>query len=119
MPTADYQADLPTVQDVALALPAELTGPVRQLGSPAAGEPLVASRDLRFVIAQTGQDAVRELAARNVPLKVVAAALGASEAAARYLNDCLHPCPGHCPVSTNIDRVSSNFDRHVPWSQGA
>ncbi|MFE2142203.1 hypothetical protein ACFXA3_10695 [Streptomyces sp. NPDC059456] len=48
--------------------------------------------DLRYVIAQTGQDAAYELTAVDVPLKDVATALGTSETAARtYLNDYLHP----------------------------
>ncbi|MFF3620776.1 hypothetical protein [Streptomyces sp. NPDC002467] len=78
--------------------PAELTGLlnnlVRVLDGLAVEEPLVALKalaDLRYVIAQTGQYAVYELAALEVPLKEVASALGTSEAAARsYLNDYRH-----------------------------
>ncbi|WP_158781326.1 hypothetical protein [Streptomyces sp. NRRL S-237] len=48
--------------------------------------------DVRYVIARTGQDAVYELAARDMPIDEVATALGTSEAAARrYLNDYLRP----------------------------
>ncbi|MFA7763620.1 hypothetical protein ACGFNX_32175 [Streptomyces sp. NPDC048723] len=47
--------------------------------------------DLRYVVAQTGQDAAYELAAPDVPIEKVATALGTSEAAARtYLTDYLH-----------------------------
>lgn len=48
--------------------------------------------DLRYVIAQAGQDAAYELAAGDVPIEAVATALGTSEAAARsYLNSYLYP----------------------------
>ncbi|KOU65095.1 hypothetical protein ADK90_28095 [Streptomyces sp. XY413] len=98
-PIADYQAHVSVIRDSAVPLPAELTGLltelVRLLDGLAVEEPLVALKalaDLRYVIAQTGQDAAYELAARDVPLTVVATALGTSEAAARtYLNDYLHP----------------------------
>ncbi|MFE2163915.1 hypothetical protein ACFXB3_02350 [Streptomyces sp. NPDC059447] len=97
-PIADYEAHVSLIRDAAVPLPAELTGLltdlVRVLDGLAVEEPLVALKalaDLRYVIAQTGQDAVYELAAREVPLKEVASALGTSEAAARsYLNDYRH-----------------------------
>ncbi|MFF9010907.1 hypothetical protein ACF087_34650 [Streptomyces goshikiensis] len=61
----------------------------------AVDEPLVALKaldDVWYVIAWTGQDAICELAARDVPLDDVATARSASEAAARgYLNNYLHP----------------------------
>ncbi|MFD9080576.1 hypothetical protein [Streptomyces erythrochromogenes] len=98
-PIADYEAHVSVIRDLAVPLPAGLTGLltelVRALDGLAVKEPLVtlkALADLRYVIAQTGQDAAYELAAREVPLKTVATALGTSEAAARgYLNDYLHP----------------------------
>ncbi|MFE2330224.1 hypothetical protein ACFXD5_41035 [Streptomyces sp. NPDC059385] len=97
-PIADYEAHVSLIRDAAVPLPAELTGLltdlVRVLDGLAVNEPLVALKalaDLRYVIAQTGQDAVYELAALEVPLKEVAIALGTSEAAARsYLNDYHH-----------------------------
>ncbi|MDX3539652.1 hypothetical protein PV721_36080, partial [Streptomyces sp. MB09-01] len=98
-PIADYEAHLSVIRDGAVPLPGELTGLltdlVRQLDGLAIEEPLVALKalaDLRYVIEQTGQDAAYELAARDVPLKVVATALGTSKSAARaYLNDYLAP----------------------------
>ncbi|WP_328741243.1 hypothetical protein OHA91_39560 (plasmid) [Streptomyces erythrochromogenes] len=96
-PIADYEAHLSVIRDGAVPLPAELTALltelVRQLDVLATKEPLVALKalaDLRYVIAQTGQDAAYELGDSGVPLKVVATALGTSESAARtYLNDYL------------------------------
>ncbi|MFD6113729.1 hypothetical protein ACFWG0_26965 [Streptomyces yangpuensis] len=87
------------IRDGAGPLPAEpterLTDLVRRLDVLAVKEPLVALKalaDLRYVIAQTGQDAAYELGERKVPLPAVASALGTSEAAARtYLNDYLQP----------------------------
>ncbi|MFE7098105.1 hypothetical protein [Streptomyces erythrochromogenes] len=98
-PVADYEAHVSVIRDMAVPLPAELTvlltGLVRALDGLAVKEPLVtlkALADLRYVIAQAGQDAAYELAAREVPLNVVATALGTSEAAARgYLDDYLRP----------------------------
>lgn len=98
-PIGDYEAHVSVVRDAAVPLPAELTALltdlVRQLDVLAVEEPLVvlkALADLRYVIGQTGQDAAYELAARDVPLKDVATALGTSESAARrYLNDYVHP----------------------------
>ncbi|MER6778045.1 MULTISPECIES: hypothetical protein [unclassified Streptomyces] len=99
VPTVDHQAHPSVVRDGAVPLPAELTALltelVRVLAGQAAREPLTALKalaDVRYVVARTGQDAAYELPARDVPLKVVAAALGTSEAATRsHLNDCLHP----------------------------
>ncbi|WP_158754817.1 hypothetical protein [Streptomyces sp. NRRL F-2580] len=96
-PIADYEAHLSVIRDTAVPLPEDLTGLltelVRRLDGLTAKEPLVvlkALADLRYVIAQTGQDAAYELAARDVPIAEVATALGTSKAAARtYLNDCL------------------------------
>ncbi|MFE9481318.1 hypothetical protein ACFYNM_22270 [Streptomyces spororaveus] len=98
-PIADYEAHVSVIRDAAVPLPAELTGLltdlVRVLDGLAVEEPLVALKalaDVRYVIARTGQDAVYELAARDVPIDEVATALGTSEAAARrYLDDYLHP----------------------------
>ncbi|THA28035.1 hypothetical protein [Streptomyces sp. A1547] len=97
-PIADYDAHLSVIRGKAVPLPEELTGLltdlVRALDGQADEEPLVALKalaDLRHVIARTGQDAVHELAARDVPIDEVATALGTSEAAARtYLNDYLY-----------------------------
>ncbi|MFD5619266.1 hypothetical protein [Streptomyces yangpuensis] len=97
-PIADYEARLSVIRDTAVPLPTGLAGLlselVRQLGRPAAEEPLVALKalaDLRHIIAQTGQDAAYELADRDMPIEQVATALGTSTAAARtYLNDYLH-----------------------------
>ncbi|MFG2979185.1 hypothetical protein ACGFYY_40150 [Streptomyces sp. NPDC048331] len=96
-PIADYGAHLSVIRDAAVPLPEELTvllaELVRLLDGLTAEKPLVtlkALADLRYVIAQTGQEAVYELAARDVPIEEVASALGTSEAAARtYLNDYL------------------------------
>ncbi|MFJ3861849.1 hypothetical protein ACIPRL_37250 [Streptomyces sp. NPDC090085] len=98
-PVADHEAHLWVIRDAAVSLPADLSGIltelVRLFGGLAAEQPLVtlkARADLRHVIAETGREAAYEIADREVPLTVVAAALGTSEAAARgYLNDCLHP----------------------------
>ncbi|MFB7784069.1 hypothetical protein ACFC1D_15345 [Streptomyces vinaceus] len=98
-PIGDYEAHVSVVRDASVPLPAELTGLltelVRQLDVLAVEEPLAvlkALADLRYVIAQTGQEAAYELAALDVPLRDVATALGTSETAARtYLNDYLHP----------------------------
>ncbi|MER7735500.1 hypothetical protein ABTX80_31880 [Streptomyces erythrochromogenes] len=98
-PIADHEAHVSVIRDLAVPLPAELTGLltelVRALDGLAVREPLVtlkALADLRYVIARTGQDAAYELAAREVALEVVATALGTSEAAARgYLADYLQP----------------------------
>ncbi|MFE1876796.1 hypothetical protein ACFW9N_39080 [Streptomyces sp. NPDC059496] len=98
-PISDYGAHLSVIRDAAVQLPADLTALltelVGRLGGLAAEEPLVtlkALADLRYVIAQTGQDAAGELAAQDVPIGEVATALGTSEAAARtYLNSYLHP----------------------------
>ncbi|MFD5618515.1 hypothetical protein [Streptomyces yangpuensis] len=98
-PIADYNAHLSVIRDAAVQLPAGLTGVltelVRRLGGLAAEEPLVALKalaDLRYVIAEVGQDAAYELAAQQVPIEEVAIGLGTSETAARtYLNSYLHP----------------------------
>ncbi|MFE0601669.1 hypothetical protein ACFW2T_14245 [Streptomyces sp. NPDC058892] len=98
-PIADYTAHLSVIREGAVPLPTELTellnDLVGQLDRLAVEEPLVALKalaDLRYVITRTGQDAAYELGACDVPLKVVATALGTNEAAARtYLNDYLHP----------------------------
>ncbi|MEY2227948.1 MULTISPECIES: hypothetical protein [Streptomyces] len=98
-PIADYEAHLSVIREGAAPLPAELTDLltdlVRVLNGLAVEEPLVALKalaDLRYVIAQVGPEAAYELGGHDVPLKVVATALGTSEAAARtYLNDYLHP----------------------------
>ncbi|MER6782203.1 MULTISPECIES: hypothetical protein [unclassified Streptomyces] len=96
-PVADYEAHLSVIRDAAVPLPEEvtalITGLVRVLDGLADREPLTALKalaDLRYVIAQTGQDTVYELSAEDVPLRKMATALGTSEAAARsYLNDYL------------------------------
>ncbi|MGW6843842.1 hypothetical protein [Streptomyces sp. NPDC054958] len=98
-PIADYEAHRSVIRDGAVPLPTELTELltelVRRLDVLAVEEPLVALKalaDLRYVIARTGQEAAYELGGRDVPLEVVATALGTSESAARtYLNDYLHP----------------------------
>ncbi|MFK0223691.1 hypothetical protein ACIQWN_36590 [Streptomyces vinaceus] len=97
-PVADYKAHLSVIRDAAVPLPEKLTALitelVRVLDDLADREPLTALKalaDLRHVIAQTGQDAVHELSAHDVPLKKIATALGTSETAARtYLNDYLN-----------------------------
>ncbi|MER6444126.1 hypothetical protein [Streptomyces venezuelae] len=90
---ADYEAHLSVIRDGAVPLPAELTelltDLVRRLDVLAVEEPLVALKalaDLRYVIAQTGQDAGYELGERDVPLPAVAAALGTSEAARKAVD---------------------------------
>ncbi|MCX4546672.1 hypothetical protein [Streptomyces sp. NBC_01565] len=96
-PISDYDAHLSVIRDAAVQLPADLTGLltelVHRLDDLAAKEPLVALKalaDLRYVIAQAGQDAAYELAAGDVPIEEVAIALGTSEAAARsYLGSYL------------------------------
>ncbi|MFB6565372.1 hypothetical protein ACFCYH_41915 [Streptomyces sp. NPDC056400] len=98
-PIADDEAHVSVIRDAAVPLPEELTALltelVRALDGLAVEDPLVtlkALADLRYVIARTGQDAAYELAAREMPLKMVATALGTSETAARsYLNDYLRP----------------------------
>ncbi|MFD6113774.1 hypothetical protein ACFWG0_27200 [Streptomyces yangpuensis] len=98
-PIADYEAHLSVIRDGSVPLPTELTELlaelVRRLDVLAVEEPLVALKalaDLRYVIARTGKNAAYELADRNLPLLVVATALGTGEAATRtYLNDYLHP----------------------------
>ncbi|MFF4427496.1 hypothetical protein ACFY04_43515 [Streptomyces sp. NPDC001549] len=98
-PIADYEAHVSVIRDAAVPLPEELTALltelVRRLDGLSAKEPLVSLKalaDLRYVIAQAGQDAAYELASRDVPIAEVAAALGTNEPAARsYLNDYLHP----------------------------
>ncbi|MGP3683270.1 hypothetical protein ACTVZO_00905 [Streptomyces sp. IBSNAI002] len=98
-PIADHEAHVSAIRDAAVPLPAELTGIltdlVRALDALALEEPLVtlkALADMRYVIARSGQDAVYELAARDVPTDEVATALGTNTAAARrYLNDYLYP----------------------------
>ncbi|UUU37629.1 hypothetical protein [Streptomyces sp. NBC_00162] len=98
-PVADYGAHLSVIRDAAVQLPAELTELltelVRRLDGLAAEEPLVALKalaDLRYVIAQVGQDAAGEVVAGDVPIEQVAAALGTSEAAARsYVSSYLQP----------------------------
>lgn len=98
-PIADYDAHLSVIRDAAVQLPAELaellTELVRRLDGLAVDEPLVALKalaDLRYVIARSGQDAVHELAAGDVPIEEVAVALGTSETAARiYLGSYLRP----------------------------
>ncbi|MEV6583696.1 hypothetical protein AB0M92_36790 [Streptomyces sp. NPDC051582] len=81
---------LSVIRDAAVPLPAELTALitelVRVLDDLADQVPLTALKalaDLRHVIAQSGQDAVYGLSARDVPLRKIATALGTSEAAAR------------------------------------
>ncbi|WP_331761961.1 hypothetical protein [Streptomyces sp. NBC_01546] len=98
-PVADYEAHLSVIRDAAVQLPAELTELltelVRRLNGLAAEEPLVALKaltDLRYVIAQAGQDAANELTAGEVPIEQVATALGTSETAARsYVRGYLYP----------------------------
>ncbi|MFG2987470.1 hypothetical protein ACGFYQ_40735 [Streptomyces sp. NPDC048258] len=98
-PVADYEAHLSVIRDAAVPLPADLTELltelVRRLDGLAVENPLVglkALTDLRYVIAQAGQDAAEELLAGEVPIERVATALGTSEAAARtYLRSYLHP----------------------------
>ncbi|MFJ8017393.1 hypothetical protein [Streptomyces sp. NPDC096339] len=93
-PVADYEAHLSVIRGAAVQLPEDLTvlltELVHRLDGLAAEEPLVALKalaDLRYVIAQTGQDAANEVATREVPLEEVATALGTSEAAAHsYLS---------------------------------
>lgn len=95
----DYDAHLSVIRDAAVQLPTELTGLltelVRRLDGLAAEEPLLALKalaDLRYVIAQAGQDAAYQIAAEEVPIEQVAVALGTSESAARsYLNSYLRP----------------------------
>ncbi|WP_331727650.1 hypothetical protein OG851_42055 (plasmid) [Streptomyces sp. NBC_00161] len=87
------------IRDSAVPLPADLTELLTAFAHRpdglAAEEPLVALKalaDLRYAIAQAGQDAAHELAAGEVPIKEIATALGTSEAAARsYLNSYLRP----------------------------
>ncbi|MGW7440209.1 hypothetical protein [Streptomyces sp. NPDC054849] len=98
-PIKDYDAHLSVIRDAAVQLPAELTGLltelVRRLNGLAIEEPLVALKalaDLRYMIAQVGQDAAGEVVAGEVPLEQVATALGTNETAARgYLHSYLHP----------------------------
>ncbi|MEU4729583.1 hypothetical protein [Streptomyces sp. NPDC023588] len=98
-PVADFDAHLSVIRDAAVQLPEDLTALltalVRRLNGLAAEEPLVALKalaDLRYVIAQVGQDAADELTAGDVPIEQVATALGTSEAAARnYLSSYLRP----------------------------
>ncbi|MFJ9597996.1 hypothetical protein ACIRS3_35280 [Streptomyces virginiae] len=98
-PVADYDAHLSVIRDSAVQLPPDLVGLltelVRRLEGLAAEEPLVALKalaDLRYVIAEVGQDTACEAAAQEVPLEEIATGLGTSEAAARtYLNSYLHP----------------------------
>ncbi|MFF3699173.1 hypothetical protein [Streptomyces sp. NPDC002221] len=98
-PIADHEAHVSVIRDAAVQLPAELTGLladlVRQLSGLAAEEPLVALKalaDLRYIVAQTGEEATNEVTASDVPIEAVATALGTSEAAARaYLSSYLHP----------------------------
>ncbi|MFE9635313.1 hypothetical protein [Streptomyces sp. NPDC006463] len=85
-PIADYEAHLSVIRDGTVPLSAKLTelltDLVCQLDGLAIKEPLVALKalaDLRYVIAQTGQEAAYELGARDVPLKEVATALGTSD----------------------------------------
>ncbi|THA81185.1 hypothetical protein [Streptomyces sp. A0592] len=95
-PVADYGAHLSVIRDGTVQLPVQLTDLltelVCQLNELAADEPLVALKalaDLRYVIAEIGQEAAFELAAEDVPIKQVATALGTNEAAARsYLRSC-------------------------------
>lgn len=96
-PISDYGAHLSVIRDAAVPLPTELTGLLtvllRRLDGLAAEQPLVALKalaDLRYVIAQVGQDAAGELAAQQVPIEQIATGFGPSEAAARtYLNSYL------------------------------
>ncbi|MFE3557841.1 hypothetical protein ACFXKW_23670 [Streptomyces sp. NPDC059193] len=98
-PIADHDAHLSVIRDAAVQLPAELTELltelVRRLGTLAVEDPLVALKalaDLRYVIAQAGQEAAGEAIAGEVPIEQVATALGTSEAAARsYLRSYLRP----------------------------
>ncbi|MFD8146763.1 hypothetical protein [Streptomyces sp. NPDC059708] len=98
-PIADYDAHLSVIRDAAAQLPEDLTevltALVRRLDALAAEEPLIALKalaDLRYIVAQAGQDAVHVLASQNAPIEEVATALGTSESAARtYLNSYLHP----------------------------
>ncbi|MFD8576665.1 hypothetical protein ACFV1H_15245 [Streptomyces virginiae] len=96
-PVADFGAHLSVIRDGTVQVPVQLTDLlaelVRQLNELATDEPLVALKalaDLRYVIAEIGQEAAFELAADDVPIKRVATALGTNEAAARnYLRSCL------------------------------
>ncbi|MFE3687625.1 hypothetical protein ACFXPM_30950 [Streptomyces sp. NPDC059095] len=98
-PIADHKAHVSVVRRAAVQLPAELidlfTDLVRRLDGLAAEEPLVALKalaDLRYIVAQTGEEATNEITASDVPIEAVATALGTSEAAARgYLSSYLHP----------------------------
>ncbi|MFD9519740.1 hypothetical protein [Streptomyces sp. NPDC059979] len=98
-PVADCDAHLSVIRDAAVQLPSELTelltALVRRLDGLAAAEPLVvlkALADLRYVIAQVGRDAAGEVVAGEVPIELVATALGTSETAAHsYLRSYLHP----------------------------
>ncbi|THA79760.1 hypothetical protein [Streptomyces sp. A0592] len=89
-PIADYGAHLAVIRDAAVQLPAELTGIltklVGRLGGLAAEAPLVALKalaDLRYIIAEVGQDAACEIAAQQVPTAEIATGLGTSATAAR------------------------------------
>ncbi|MEU9088197.1 hypothetical protein [Streptomyces sp. NPDC048357] len=98
-PLQDYDAHLSVIRDAAVPLPADLTELLTELACRldglAAAEPLVALKalaDVRYVIAQVGQEAAYEVVAGEVPIEEVAVALGTSEDAARsYLNSYLHP----------------------------
>ncbi|MEV6048780.1 hypothetical protein [Streptomyces xanthochromogenes] len=93
-PIADHDAHLSVIRAAAVQLPAELidlfTDLVRRLNGLATEEPLVALKalaDLRYIVAQAGEEATNEITAGDVPIEHVAAALGTSEAAARtYLS---------------------------------
>ncbi|GGY69577.1 hypothetical protein [Streptomyces xanthochromogenes] len=97
-PIADHEAHLSVIRAAAVQLPAELidlfTDLVRRLNGLTAQEPLVALKalaDLRYIVAQAGEEATNEITAMEVPIEQVAAALGTSEAAARsYLSSYLN-----------------------------
>lgn len=97
-PIADHDAHLSVIRAAAVQLPAELidlfTDLVRRLNGLTAQEPLVALKalaDLRYIVAQAGEEATNEITAMEVPIEQVAAALGTSEAAARsYLSSYLN-----------------------------
>ncbi|MFF9981187.1 hypothetical protein [Streptomyces erythrochromogenes] len=89
-PVADYGAHLSVIRDGTVQLTDLVTELVRQLNELATDEPLVALKapaDLRYIIAEIGQEAAFELAADDIPIKQVATALDTNEAAARnYLS---------------------------------
>ncbi|WP_330334455.1 hypothetical protein OHS33_35030 [Streptomyces sp. NBC_00536] len=98
-PIGDYHAHLTVVRDKAVPLPRPLlvvlTALREELDTVAAEDPLVALKalaDLRHLIVGVGQGAAREVRVGEIPMEVVATALGTSEQAARrYVMEYLHP----------------------------